>query len=199
MKKVGITGGIGSGKTIVCEVFKLLGISVFHADIVARNLQQNNFEIRKKLIDLFGESIYSQDGTLDRKRLAGTIFKDKDLLGKVNQIIHPAVREIFFNWMNEHSEEDYVLYEAAILFESGYHNDFDLNILVVAEENIRMKRVMQRDNISRDSFMERVNNQMNDQEKIPQADYILENNEKKLLIPQIIELDKVIRNHGKVW
>lgn len=199
MKKVGITGGIGSGKTIVCEVFKLLGISVFHADIVARNLQQNNFEIRNKLIDLFGESIYSQDGMLDRKKLAGFIFNDKDLLGKVNQIVHPAVRENFFNWMSKHYEEDYILYEAAILFESGYQNDFDLNILVVAEENIRMKRVMQRDNISQDSFMERVNNQMNDQEKIPQADYILENNEKKLLIPQIIELDKVIRNHGKVW
>lgn len=199
MKKVGITGGIGSGKTIVCEVFKLLGISVFHADIVARNLQQNNFEIREKLIDLFGESIYSQDGMLDRKKMAGFIFNNKDLLGKVNQIVHPAVRENFFNWVTEHSEEDYVLYEAAILFESSYHNDFDLNILVVAEENIRMNRVMQRDNISQDSFMERVNNQMNDQEKIPLADYILENNEKKLLIPQIIELDKVIRNHGKVW
>lgn len=198
MMKIGITGGIGSGKSIVCEVFKLLGSSVFHADSVARDLQQSDHRIRTALIDLFGEQIYNPDGFLDRKKLAGMIFNDKELIEKVNQVIHPAVREHFIKWTNNHTNDAYILYEAAILFETGYYKDLDLNILVMADENIRIKRVMQRDNIPEEVVRQRMNNQMSDQEKIGMADYIFENNEKKLLIPQIIELDKKLRNHGKI-
>jgi dephospho-CoA kinase len=199
MQKIGITGGIGSGKSIVCEVFKLLGVPVFHADIVARELQNNDNQIRSNLIHLFGAYIYTSDGTLDRKKLADLIFNDKELIGKVNQIIHPVVRENFFYWAQKYAGKDYILYEAAILFESGYYKDLDLNIIIVANEDIRIKRVMQRDNATMDEVRQRINNQMQDQEKVRMADYILENNERKLLIPQIIELDKVFKEHGKVW
>ncbi len=198
MKKIGITGGIGSGKTIICEVFRLLGVPVFHADYVASDLQQNDHMIRKSLIDLFGHTIYNADGTLDRITMSHLIFNNKELLEKVNSIIHPAVRENFRTRISENYSEDYILYEAAILFESGYYKELDLNILILADEVIRIKRVMKRDNISEHDVRERIRNQMPEAEKIKMADYIIENNEKQLLMPQILKLDKLFRDHDKI-
>jgi len=126
------------------------------------------------------------------------IFNDKELINKVNQVIHPKVRENFINWAGRHSDYAYILYEAAILFESGYYKDLDINILVIADENIRIKRVMQRDHTTEEAVRQRIINQMPDEEKITLADFILENNEKNLLIPQIIELDKLLRNYSNL-
>jgi len=193
MKKIGITGGIGSGKSTACEIFKLLGVSVFHADDEARNLQNNDLQIKNQLIKLFGEHIYSEDGLLDRKMLAGLIFNDTIALAKVNAIIHPAVRQNFLKWVENKQNDNYVLYEAAILLESGYSVDFDRNILILADEKIRIERVMKRDSISEELVKERIKNQMPDSEKINLVDYVLENSNDKLLIPQIIALDKVVR------
>ena len=193
MKKIGITGGIGSGKSTACEIFKLLGVSVFHADDEAKNLQNNNLQIKNYLIELFGEHLYSEDGLLDRKMLAGLIFNDTKALAKVNAIIHPAVRQNFLKWVENKQNDNYVLYEAAILLESGYSVDFDRNILILADEKIRIERVMKRDSISEELVKERIKNQMPDSEKINLVDYVLENSNDKLLIPQIIALDKVIR------
>ena len=193
MKKIGITGGIGSGKSTACEIFKLLGVSVFHADDEARNLQNNDLQIKNQLIKLFGEHIYSEDGLLDRKMLAGLIFNDTKALAKVNAIIHPAVRQNFLKWVENKQNDNYVLYEAAILLESGYLVDFDRNILILADEKIRIERVMKRDSISEELVKERIKNQMPDSEKINLVDYVLENSDDKLLIPQIIALDMVIR------
>jgi dephospho-CoA kinase len=198
MKKIGITGGIGSGKTIVCEVFRLMGVPVFHADNIARDLQQNDSNVRNALIELLGKDIYNASGILNRENIARMIFNDKELLAKVNQIIHPAVRENFRHWVVNHIKEKYILYEAAILFESGYYKELDLNILILADEDIRVKRVIKRDNISEQSVRERIKNQMPDQEKIRLADYIIENNEKQLIIPQVLELDKLFRSHDKI-
>ena len=193
MKKIGITGGIGSGKSTACEIFKLLGVSVFHADDEAKNLQNNNLQIKNHLIELFGEHLYSEDGLLDRKMLAGLIFNDTKALAKVNAIIHPAVRQNFLKWVENKQNDNYVLYEAAILLESGYLVDFDRNILILADEKIRIERVMKRDSISEELVKERIKNQMSDIEKINLVDYVLENSDDKLLIPQIIALDMVIR------
>ena len=198
MKKIGITGGIGSGKTIICDVFRLLGVPVFHADKVASDLQQNDTNVRKALIGIFGESIYNSDGMLDRKTVAHLIFNNKELIEKVNLIIHPAVREYFNDWITKHYNEDYILYEAAILFESGYYKYLDYNVLILAEEALRIRRVVKRDNVSEQSVRERIKNQMPDNEKISMADYIIENNEKQLLIPQILKLDKLFREYGKI-
>jgi len=192
MKKIGITGGIGSGKTTVCEIFKLLGRPVFHADDEARNLQNNDLQVRKMLIEFFGEEIYMTDGTLDRKKLAGVIFNDTKALAVVNAIIHPAVRQYFLKWAENHQYAPYILYEAAILLESGYASDFDRNILVLADEKIRIERVIRRDHISEDLVKQRINNQMPDSQKIGMVDYIIENSNEKLLIPRVMEIDKLI-------
>lgn len=199
MKKIGITGGIGSGKTTVCEIFKLLGVPVFHADLEAKFLQNNDLHIRYLLIKLFGNQIYSLDGMLDRKKLAGLIFNDSESLANVNAIIHPAVRQNFLKWTNIHQDASYILYEAAILLESGYASDFDSNILVLADEKVRIERVVKRDRVSEDLVIQRINNQMPDSKKITMVDYIIENNDLKLLFPQIIELDKLFRSDGKNW
>lgn len=199
MKKIGITGGIGSGKTTVCEIFKLLGVPVFHADAEAKNLQNNDLQIRELLINLFGKHIYSLDGMLDRKKLAMLIFNDSAALANVNAIIHPAVRQSFQKWTDNHLDRSYILYEAAVLLESGYASDFDRNILVLADEKLRIDRVIRRDNISEALVKQRINNQMPDSQKIKIVDYIIENNNEKLLFPQIIELDKLIRSDGENW
>ncbi len=193
MKKVGITGGIGSGKSTVCKIFHLLGVPVFHADDEARYLQNNDLTIRDQLTGLFGTDIYLSVGGLDRKKLASVVFKDPILLDKVTKIIHPSVRQRFIDWALEYPNEPYILYEAAILFESGYANDFDLNILILADENIRIGRVIKRDNISDELVRDRIKNQMTDSQKMKFVDYIIENNNRQLLIPQIIELDLAIR------
>ncbi len=199
MKKIGITGGIGSGKTTVCEIFKLLGVPVFHADDEAKILQNNDLHIRELLIKLFGKHIYFPDGMLDRKKLAGLIFNNSEALAKVNSIIHPAVRNSFLKWANNHQDAYYILYEAAILLESGYASDFDRTILVFAEEKVRIERVIKRDNVSEELVKQRINNQMTEAQKIKMVDFIIENRVEKLLFPQVIELDKLIRTDGKIW
>jgi dephospho-CoA kinase len=198
MNKIGITGGIGSGKTTVCEIFKLLGVAVFHADDEAKNLQNNDPQIKNLLIELFGGHIYSTDGTLDRKKLAGLIFNNTKALAKVNAIIHPAVRQSFLKWAENHREAPYVLYEAAILFESGYASDFDKNILILADEKDQIERVIKRDHLSEAQIRQRIKNQIPDIQKIKLADYTIVNNNEKLLFPQVIELDKLIRKDGKI-
>lgn len=193
MKKIGITGGIGSGKTTVCEIFKLLGVAVFHADDEARNLQNNDLQVKKQLIELFGERIYSPDGMLDRKKLADVIFNDAKALADVNAIIHPAVRKCFLKWAENHQDTPYILYEAAILLESGYASDFDRNILILADEKIRINRVIMRDHTSEELVKQRIVNQMPDIQKIKLVDYVIENNNQMLLFPQVVKLDQLIR------
>ena len=193
MLKIGITGGIGSGKTTVCEIFKLLGIPVFHADAEARILQNHDLQVKKSLKELLGEKIYSQKGELDRTSLARIIFNDPILLERVNSIIHPAVRQQFMLWSNIHTKEPYLLYEAAILLESGHSSDFDKNILVYSDESIRIERVVKRDHTTEALVKQRIKNQMPDIQKIKLVDYTIENNNTTLLIPRVIALDKLIR------
>jgi len=199
MKKIGITGGIGSGKTTICEIFKLLDIAVFHADDEARNLQNSDLQIKNQLIQIFGKNIYTSEGILDRKKLAGMIFNDTRALAEVNAIVHPAVRQCFLKWIESHKNDPYVLYEAAILFESGLSSDFDSNILVLADEKVRIERVIRRDHTSEALVRQRINNQMPDNQKIRMTDFVIENNDEKLLFPQIIELNKLIVSDGKNW
>ncbi len=199
MIKIGITGGIGSGKTTVCEIFKLFKIPVFHADIEAKYLQDNDLIVKNKIIERFGVEVYSSEGNLDRKKIAALIFNDKNALTAMNEIIHPAVRNRFLQWIEDYLTVPYILYEAAILFESGYSSDFNLNILVLADEKLRIERVIKRDNLTEDIIMLRINNQMADSDKIKKANFIIENNADSLLIPQILKIDQLIRENGKTW
>ena len=199
MRKIGITGGIGSGKTTVCEIFKLLGIPIFHADQEAKYLQNSDLIIKNQIIKLFGEDIYTSEEILDRQKLATIIFNNKQALFAINEIIHPAVRQRFQNWTENFQAVPYSLYEAAILFESGYASDFDLNILVLANEKLRIERVINRDGTTEEIVKQRIRNQIPDNEKIKLADFIIENNADNLLIPQILKIDKLIREDGKTW
>ncbi|VAW24768.1 Dephospho-CoA kinase [hydrothermal vent metagenome] len=195
--KIGITGGIGSGKTIVCRLFKILGVPVFEADAVAKNIINNDPGVRKGLIYLFGSGIYTPEHVIDRKKLASIIFNDKYALQKVNKLVHPKVRNEFTRWVQQQKAR-YVLHEAAILFESGFDKLMDQNILVVADKEVRIQRVMARDHISREQVLERMSRQWPDERKRKLSDAIIKNND-ELLIPQVLRINENIKKYGKVW
>lgn len=195
MIKVGITGGIGSGKTTVCKVFRVLGIPVFEADTTAKQLMNTDAELREKLIGLFGTAVYQPDQTIDRKYLAGIVFTNPSLLAQLNDLVHPVVRKAFDEWCHvQHSP--YVLHEAAILFESGFYSMMDKTITVVTSEKQRIERVVKRDRLTVELVKQRMRNQWSDDEKIKLADFVIGNNDRELIIPQIVEIDKKIRAHG---
>jgi dephospho-CoA kinase len=199
MLTVGITGGIGSGKSTVCRVFGVLGIPVFQADSVAARLQNQDPSVKKGLIGLFGPQIYQEDGLLNRKQLAGIIFDDKLLLEEINKIIHPAVHKEFNHWkIQKENQFPYALYEAAILFETGSFRSFDFTILVIADEKERMDRVIKRDHSTAEAVKKRMSNQMKDSEKLRLADFIIENNDNQQIIPQILKLDQILKAKSHV-
>jgi dephospho-CoA kinase len=195
--KVGITGGIGSGKSTVCGVFKTIGIPIFEADQVAKKLMNENREIRKTLTGWFGEELYTS-GVLNRKMLSGLIFNNTELLEKVNALIHPLVRETFLQWSEEQTTP-YSVYEAAILFESGFYRLMDFTILVSAPEHLRIERVIERDKITAEEVVARMKNQWSDDEKRKLASTEIINDNKNLIVPLIVEIDKKLRTDGKIW
>jgi dephospho-CoA kinase len=195
--KIGITGGIGSGKTIVCKIFGLLQVPIFVADQVAKELLDTDSEIKEKLIHLFGPDVYKADGNANRKKLASIIFNDDLSLQKANKIIHPVVKEKFLDWVAK-QDSPYVLHEAAILFESGFYKLMDYNILISADKEIRIKRVMERDNVSREKVLLRIKKQWDDHKKAELADTVILNNN-ELLIPKVLDIHKKLKEYGKVW
>lgn len=196
---VGVTGGIGSGKTTVCRVFQLLGVPVFEADTVAKNLYNTNSEIKSGLIHLFGANIYTPEGLLNRKKLASLIFTNEIHLAKVNELVHPVVRAAFENWLKMHKNAPYVIHEAAILFESGFYKMMDFTLLVTAPENERIARVMARDGVTGQMVRERMQKQWSEEKKEKLAGKVLVNDNKNLIIPEIIQIDKNLKEYGKIW
>jgi dephospho-CoA kinase len=179
-------------------VFSALGIPVFEADRIAKELMNTSEEIHEKLVNLFGASVYLPDQTIDRKYLAGIVFNNPSLLAQLNAIVHPVVRQTFFDWCDK-QKSPYIIHEAAILFESGFYKMMDKTITVVTSENERIQRVMKRDGLTLELVKERIRNQWTDEERIKLADFVIGNNDNELIIPQIIEIDKKIRAYGKVW
>lgn len=186
---VGLTGGIGSGKSTVASVFNQLGVPVYEADLWARNLIDRD-DIQSALVELMGEGILSS-GVIDRKKMASLIFNDKALLARVNGLIHPAVATHFKNWYRE-QQSPYVIREAAILFESGSYKDCDKVIVVHAPLEMRIQRVMERNGISREEVMERVNNQWPEEDKLRLADYVVYNDLSRSVIKQSISIHEDI-------
>ena len=173
MKIVGITGGIGSGKTTIARFFhEEFGIPVYYADKEAKNLMHTQ-ELVRPITELLGERAY-KDGNLDRAYVASKVFEDTDLLNKLNGIVHPAVGKHFIDWA-EKQNAPYVLKEAAILFENGNASDCDAVILVTAPEDMRIQRVLERDHTTVEDVRVRMNKQWSDSEKIPLADFVIEN------------------------
>lgn len=192
MLKVGLTGGIGSGKSVVSKVFELLGIPVYVADVEAKRLMNSDSEIRSKLIAKFGSQVYDLNNNLNRKFLADIIFKQPEALQEVNAIVHPLVRKDFERWMVEYVDSPYVVQESAILFDTGLYQFFDKIITVTADEEVRIKRVMQRDSVSKEMVLDRMKNQLPEWSKIQRSDFVIYNNS-ELVLPQIIKIDREIR------
>jgi len=192
MLKVGITGNIGSGKSTACRIFEMLGVKVYSADDRARLLMQKP-EIIQAITNIFGEEIIDKDRQIDRKKLGGIVFDDPEKLKKLEGVIHPATEKDFAKWCEENKDEPYVLKEAAILFESGTYKGLDKIIVIHADEGTRISRVVDRDKSTPELVLQRARNQWKEEEKIKRADYLIENNGKQLLIPQIIHLHHVLR------
>lgn len=170
---VGLTGGIGSGKTTIANFFKELGVPIYIADTEAKALMNRSKVIKRKLIALFGDNAY-QNGKLNRDFLSKQIFNNKDLLQKMNAIVHPKVASHFKRWVKK-QEAPYVISEAAILFENGSYTKYDYIITVTAPEEVRLKRVMSRDNSTKEKVKSVMNNQWKDEEKIKLSDYVIQN------------------------
>lgn len=194
---VGITGGIGSGKSTVCKIFKILNIPVFEADLTARELLDNN-KIKQLLFDIFGVTVFNPDRTVNRQKLADLVFNDNNKLNQLNSIIHPAVREEFILWADKMKNLPYIILEAAILFESGFDKLTDYTILVAAPVHQKIERVMRRDGINEEKVRARMKNQLPEEEIRKHADYILFNDNTKLIIPEIIEIDNNLKSYGKI-
>lgn len=191
MLKVGITGGIGSGKTTVCEIFELLGIPVFNADDSAKNLMVSDHLLIAEIKEAFGITSYFEGGGLNRKHIADLVFSDPEKLALLNSFVHPAVFRAMDDWTLKQNSV-YVLKEAALLFESGSYLNNDFNVLVSAPEAMRIARVMKRDNVNADKVRERIQNQMPEGEKRLKADFLVENNETEFLITQVLTLHQKI-------
>lgn len=188
--RLGITGGIGSGKTSVCKVFSMLGIPVFSADPVAREIMDHDERIIDTINAIVGRDLY-RNGGLDRAVLANLIFNDRDLLEKVNSIVHPEVFRRFDEWVTVQNSP-YVIMEAAILFESGASEMVDRVLTVTAPVEERISRVMHRNKLSREQVLERINNQMPDDERIRLSDFVISNSERDMIIPVVLEIHNKI-------
>ncbi|PTN07779.1 dephospho-CoA kinase [Mangrovibacterium marinum] len=195
MIKVGVTGGIGSGKSTICHFFRTIGIPVFEADTEAKKLINNSETIRYQLKALFGPEIYLPNQSIDRKKLASLIFNSPSLLQKVNGVVHPEVRNYFFQWCEQQTSA-YIIHEAAIMFESGFYEMMDYTLLVTAPEEMRIQRVIKRENTDAQSVRARMEKQWTDEQKAALADFIIQNDGTKLVVPQLIELDKKFRTNG---
>lgn len=186
-KRIGITGGIGAGKSTVSKIIETMGFPVFNSDIEAKSILDNHPEVKNELIALFGISQYCEIAN-DRKKMAALIFKDPSLRQKVNQIIHPRVRFAFDEFL-QNSTSELVFNEAAILFETGAYTQFDATILITTPKEIRMQRLLKRDNATVEEIEARINAQWSDDKKRELADYEIKNDEKQ---PLIIQIEKVI-------
>ncbi len=186
MKRIGITGGIGAGKSLVAEIIKAMGYPVYNSDERAKELTESNPKIKEGLIHLFGEEIYQND-KLNKFALAQAIFSDESLREKVNALIHPIVREDFNLWAL--AQNNYLVFnESAILFETGSFKNFDAIILVYAPTELRIKRIMKRDNCSENEVLKRMNSQFSDEDKYQLTEFRVLNDEQTPLLEQVEQI-----------
>lgn len=195
MLKIGITGGIGSGKSTVTEIFSVLGIPIYIADNESKKLVEDSSIIKQKLTDLFGNELY-ENGALNKQLLASHIFNNKKNLDAVNSIIHPEVRKNLREWMYFNNNHSIVSVESAILFESGFESLVDKSITVYAPLDIRIGRTIKRDNTTKEKVMDRIKNQMSDEERIKRSNFVIVNDNSQSLIEQVLNIVKKINIGG---
>lgn len=193
--KVGLTGGIGAGKSTIAKIFRTLGVPTYDSDVRARYLMQSDNEVINGLTALFGSDAFDNQGRINRERIGQIVFGNPPLLEKLNQLVHPAVGRDFKVWMTNHSRYPYVLKEAALLFESGSYRELDLMITVSASEQTRIRRVLKRDRHRSPSDIKRIiDRQMAQEMKEDKANFIINNDDQEMIIPQVLNLDKTIRS-----
>jgi dephospho-CoA kinase len=190
-KMIGLTGGIGSGKSVVAKIFATIGIPVFNADEAAKRIMQTSPEIKAKLIEQFGADIYNELG-LDKEKLAAIVFNDPFQLQLLNAIVHPVTIQAAKDWAAKQTSP-YVIKEAALIFESAAADGLFKVIGVTAPLSLRIQRVMQRDGVSKEQVEARMQHQISDTIKMRLCDYVIENNNQEMVIPQVLEIDKAIR------
>jgi dephospho-CoA kinase len=195
-RRLGVTGGIGSGKTTVCRIFRVLGVPVFVADDAAKQLMNSDPDIRKKINEIAGKDLYS-GGTLDRMELARLIFNKPEMLKSVNKVVHPFVLRTFDEWADK-AEDPYVIMEAAVLFESKGETHVDRVVAISAPVEERIERVMGRSELSREQVLERINNQLEDDEREEQSYYVINNADNEMIIPEVLKIHSdMLRFAGK--
>lgn len=194
MKLIGLTGGIGSGKSTVAGLFRTLGIPVYESDGRAKYLMNTDPGVRQHIIDLLGTDAYNSSNELNRPWIASRVFSDPVLLRQLNEIVHPAVFEDLIHWVGEDTQRKapYLLQESALLFEEDLAKRLTAVILVVSPEEIRIDRVMKRDTISREEVLRRIGNQWPDDRKIPLSDFIIYNDGERSLIEQVMDINRMI-------
>jgi len=197
MLKVGITGNIGSGKTTVSKIFELLGVPVFYADDHAKNVMVKDAELIAGIRQTFGAKSYFEDGSLNRKHIAHIVFNNDAELAKLNALVHPATFRAFDNWLAGQRDVPYILKEAALLFESDSYKMCDRSLMVTAPLELRMKRILNRDNITRAEAESRNAKQFTEERKIELADDLIRNDDTQLVIPQVLALHKLYLSLSK--
>lgn len=195
MMRVGVTGGIGSGKSTVCGLFAEMGVAVYDCDREAKRLMTESDEVRNHLIKSFGECSYI-DGELNREYLAERVFADEEQLARLNDIVHPAVREDFRRWCREHEQETYVMMESAILFDAGFESEVDVTVAVVAPRELRVMRVCNRNGMAPEQVEERMAHQMSDDELHARANYTMVNISLDYLRSDVEAMDKILRHEA---
>jgi dephospho-CoA kinase len=189
-KVIGLTGGIGSGKTTIAHYFEEMGVPVYIADDGAKRVMQSE-NIIKEIKRTFGEVIF-ENNILDRAKLAEIVFKDQDKLNRLNAIVHPAVKQDFEAWLLKQENCQYIIYEAAILFESGRYKECDLVITVTAPEEVRIERVLKRDNTTREQVLNRMKMQWNDEKRISGSNFVINNDNLKKAKEEVVKILKIL-------
>jgi len=189
MLMVGITGGMGSGKTTVCKIFELLGVPVFYADDEAKKLYDNK-AIKLKVVKVFGKDVLNKDHEIDKKELAEKVFDNKLLLAKLNGIIHPEVRKKFNEWKKKQKGKKYAIKEAAIMIESGAYKELDYLISINSPKSLRIKRISERSNLSFVEINKRINQQISDKKRVQYSDTVIRNDGMHSLIEQVLDIHR---------
>ena len=186
-KRIGITGNIGSGKSLVCKIFNHLGISTFHSDEETKKLYFLP-EIKKEIVGRFGDEVYFEDGSLNKKLLSYHLFQNKEALQFIEDLLYPKLNQVFDEWCEKQTSK-YVLFESAILFEKNFDRQFDKIIFVSAPEDVRVKRAMQRDRCDEENVLSRMRLQWDEETKKAKSDYIINNDNNVMLIPQVMRIN----------
>ena len=191
-KIIGITGGIGSGKSIVCKIFSTMDIPIYDADSRAKHLINNDLSLKNSIKNLLGENAYTPTGEYNRKWVASKVFNNPDLLKQLNSLVHPCVHKDSHDWVKKYPKSPFLLYEAALMKAAGDNNMFDKVIVIQAPIEVRIKRIQSRDKRSEQEIRDIIARQITDEERLKIADYVIENNDKKPLLGQVLELYKEI-------